>query len=94
MQQEWDRLWAEVYSSDIQNLPLMRVGTDEPPGARFPAYVLVGQALICTLSIVVFLTGIFLLLRYCVLATVYTQALSGVLAVWTLVSMKQATLSH
>jgi 1-acyl-sn-glycerol-3-phosphate acyltransferase len=89
VQQEWDALWAQVYNSPLENLPELQVGVDGVRGVTYPTYILVGQALICFASVLLFLGTLWFAVRLAVSSSA-SMALAGVLVGLTAISLHRA----
>ena len=91
VQREWDRLWTQVYSADMDQLPLLRVGEGDAAAQEFPRYVLVVQAIIGVVSIIVFVSMIFVLGRLA-FSSVPAMTFTALTAAVTAFSMQRAVL--
>jgi 1-acyl-sn-glycerol-3-phosphate acyltransferase len=91
VQQEWDRLWLEVYGADVDSLPVLRVGEGDSATQDFPRYILVGQVAIGSVSIVLFLALLYVCVRLA-LSSIPAMTVAALLAAWTAVSLQKATL--
>lgn len=91
VQRQWDALWRQVYGADVEALPELQVGVGGSASQTFPRGVLLGQAAICTASIVLFAAMLWAAARV-IAASAWTMTGAAVLAGWTAVAMSRAEL--
>lgn len=91
IQQEWDALWRQVYSANIDDLPELQVGAGNAASQTFPRGVLIGQAAISFASIVLFGAVLWGSARLIAMSA-WTMTGAALLAAWTVLSMSKAEL--